>query len=129
MKFPTTLLIAGAAGLVSGAVAQDAGRGARLYADTARVTGRPVAACVSCHSDMSVLRELIVNRRGKPDDPAAVARRLDSVIAGAQPGVANAKAQYRGVLTPTDLRDLAAYIARAKQVRAAGEYLADAKSR
>jgi len=129
MKLPTALFIAGAAGLASGALAQDAGRGARLYADTARVTGRPVAACVSCHSDVSALRELIVNRRGKPDDHAAVARRLDSVIAGAQPGAANAKAQYRGVLTPADLLDLAAYIARAKQARAAGAYLAEAKSR
>jgi len=32
-------------------VAQYAQRGARLYADTAKLTGRPVASCVSCHSD------------------------------------------------------------------------------
>jgi cytochrome c553 len=109
------LIAAIAAALAAPATAQNAARGALLYADTAAVTGKPVAACVSCHSDMATLRELIANRRGKPDDAVAVARRLDAVIAGAQPGAANAKAQYRGVLTATDLRDLAAYIARAKQ--------------
>jgi cytochrome c553 len=108
--------IAIAAALAAPALAQDAARGARLYADTAAVTGKPVASCVSCHSDMATLRELIANRRGKPDDAVAVARRLEAVIFGAQSGAANAKAQYRGVLSAEDLRDLAAYIARAKQV-------------
>jgi cytochrome c553 len=105
-----------AVALAAPAQAQDAARGARLYADTAAVTGKPVASCVSCHSDMATLRELIANRRGKPDDAIAVARRLEAVIAGAQPGAVNAKAQYLGVLSAKDLRDLAAYIARAKQV-------------
>lgn len=109
-------MIAIALALAAPAQAQDAARGARLYAATGTVTGKPVASCVSCHSDMATLRELIANRRGKPDDAVAVARRLEAVIAGAQPGAANAKAQYRGVLSAKDLRDLAAYIARAKQV-------------
>jgi cytochrome c553 len=104
-----------AAALAAPALAQDAARGARLYARTAMVTGKPVASCVTCHSDMAVLRELIANRGGKPDDARSLARWLDAVISGAQPGAANAKSQYRGVLTATDLRDLAAYIARAKQ--------------
>lgn len=116
MKITIAAIAVAAAALAQPALAQDAARGARLYAETAALTGKPVATCASCHSDMSALRELIVNRRGKPDDVVAVARRLEAVIAGAQPGAAGAKAQYRGVLTPTDLRDLAAYIARAKQV-------------
>lgn len=102
------------------ALAQDASRGAKLYADTARVTGKAVAPCIGCHADTDTLRELIRNRGGRPDDPMAVARRLDAVIAGALPGAANAKAQYRNVLSATDLRDLAAYIARAKQAAFSG---------
>jgi cytochrome c553 len=126
-----TLIVAAAAAswLVAPALAQDAARGARLYADTAALTGRPVAACVGCHADMNNLRELIANRGGHPDDARALARWLDAVIAGAQPGAANAKAQYRGVLTTTDLRDLAAYIARTKQAKATGVDLAGANSR
>ena len=112
---PRAPLLAAAIALAAPALAQDAARGARLYADTAKATGKPVAACAACHSDLATLRELIVNRGGRPDDAASLARRLDAVISGARPGGVNAKAQYRGVLTPTDLRDLSAYIARAKQ--------------
>jgi cytochrome c553 len=97
------------------AVAQDAARGAGLYANTAKLTGRPVASCVACHSDTATLRELLRNRGGRCDDPAALARWLEAVIDGAQPGAVNAKAQYRGVLKTKDVRDLAAYIACAKQ--------------
>jgi len=91
-----------------------------LYEDTAKVTGKPVGACVACHSETGTLREMLRNRRGQCDDQAALARWLDAVIAGAQPGAANAKAQYRGVLKPKDLRDLAAYIACTKQAAANG---------
>jgi cytochrome c553 len=111
------------------AAAQDAERGARLYADTAKLTGKPVAACVACHADMATLRELIANRGGKPDDARALARWLEAVVAGAQPGAANAKAQYRGVLTAADLRDLAAYIARAKAAAARPREMAEAVRR
>jgi mono/diheme cytochrome c family protein len=112
-----TLAATMAAALAVAAQAQDATRGARLYAETAKLTGRPVASCVACHADMGTLRELIRNRGGHPDDPVALARWLDAVISGAQTGAANAKSQYRGVLTAADLRDLAAYIARAMQAR------------
>jgi cytochrome c553 len=95
--------------------AQDAARGARLYAQTAGETGRSVAACVDCHADMGALRELLVNRRGRCDDAASVARWLEAAVSGARPGAVNAKAQYRGVLKPKDLRDLGAYIACARQ--------------
>jgi hypothetical protein len=66
----------------------------------------------------------VANRGGRPDDARALARRLEALIAGAQPGAVNAKAQYRGVLSAADLRDLAAYIARARQVRVDGPGLA-----
>ena len=106
------------------ALAQDAERGARLYTDTAKLTGRPVANCVSCHADTATLRELLRNRGGRCDDPAALARWIDAVIGGAQPGAVNAKVQYRGVLKPKDVRDLAAYIACAKQAGADAPALA-----
>jgi cytochrome c553 len=106
------------------ALAQDAERGARLYADTAKLTGKPVATCVSCHADTTTLRELLRNRGGHCDDPAALARWIEAVIGGAQPGAVNAKAQYRGVLKPKDVRDLAAYIACAKQARLSATRLA-----
>lgn len=123
------LLIAAAVSVASPAVAQDAARGARLYGDTAKATGKPVAACVSCHADLGTLRELLSNRRGRCDDAAALARWLDAVISGAQPGAANAKAQYRGVLKAKDLRDLAAYIACTRQAAASGSDLAGALPR
>jgi len=115
-----------AAALAAGlpALAQDAERGARLYTDTAKLTGRPVANCVSCHADTATLRELLRNRGGRCDDPAALARWIDAVIGGAQPGAVNAKVQYRGVLKPKDVRDLAAYIACAKQAGADAPALA-----
>jgi cytochrome c553 len=96
-------------------LAQDAARGARLYSKTAAETGRAVAACADCHADMGALRELLTNRRGRCDDAASVARWLEAAVSGARPGAVNAKAQYRGVLKPKDLRDLAAYIACARQ--------------
>jgi len=107
-------------------LAQNATRGAQLYADTAKLTGKPVGACIACHADMRTLRALIVNRGGHADDARALARWLEAVIAGAQPGAANAKAQYRGVLTPADLRDLAAYIAGARRASVDGAELAGA---
>lgn len=112
----TYVLIAAAASLFAPlAQAQDAARGARLFADTPTITGKPVAACVSCHGNVRVLREMIANRGGRPDDVRALSRWLGAVFSGAQPGSANAKSQYRNMLTATDLRDLAAYIARTAQ--------------
>ena len=128
MKILTVVVVA-AACIGLPALAQDASRGARLYADTAKLTGKPVATCVGCHAEMRTLRELIGNRGGRCDDPAALARWLEAVIAGAQPGAANAKAQYRGVLRPADLRDLAAYIACAKRAAADSTELAGATPR
>jgi cytochrome c553 len=115
MKILHLLFAAAAAAVATPIAAQDAARGALVFSETAKLTGKPVASCAACHSDTSALRQLIANRGGKPDDMAAVARRLEAVIAGAQPGAANAKAQYRGVLTAADMLDLAAYIARTKQ--------------
>lgn len=118
------LLVATAALCFTPALAQDAARGARLYADTAKLAGQPVASCIACHADVGALREMLRNRRGQCDDPVALARWLDAVITGAQPGAANAKAQYRGVLKAKDLRDLAAYVACSKQAAASGTELA-----
>jgi len=120
----SALLVAVAALAAAPASAQDAARGARIYAETAKLTGKPVANCVACHADIGTLRELLHNRRGQCDDPGALARWLDAVIDGAQPGAVNAKLQYRGVLKPKDLRDLAAYIACAKQAAVAAPDLA-----
>ncbi len=97
-----------------------------MYEDTAKVTGKPVGACVACHADLRTLRELIIIRGGHADDARVLARWLEALIAGAQPGAANAKAQYRGVLTPTDLRDLAAYITGARRAGVGGAALAGA---
>jgi cytochrome c553 len=116
MKVLTVLI--GAAMVATPVLAQNATRGAQLYEDTAKVTGKPVGACIACHAETGTLREMLRNRRGRCDDAAALARWLEAVIAGAQPGAANAKAQYRGVLKPKDLRDLAAYIACTKQAAA-----------
>jgi cytochrome c553 len=96
------------------AAAQDALRGGRLFASTQGETGRAVGNCIACHANFEALREMIRNRGGRPEDARSVAALLGRAIAGAQPGAANAKAQYRGVLTEQDLRDLAAYIARAR---------------
>ncbi len=110
-----TILAAGAALMMAPAIAQDAARGARLYTETAELAGKAVASCAGCHADVRSLRELIRNRGGQPDDMQALVRWLKAVFSGAQPGAANAKAQYRGVLTDVDVRDLAAYIAGAKR--------------
>lgn len=95
------------------ALAQDLTRGAQLFTDTRGATGQPVGDCIACHADMDALREMIRNRGGRADDARSVRNLIDRSISGAQPGAANAKAQYRGVLTPQDLIDLSAYLARA----------------
>lgn len=111
------------------ALAQDAARGALLYTQTAKEAGKEVAACVDCHAPTSALRELIANRHGRCDDAAAVARWLEAAVSGARPGAVNAKAQYRGVLKAKDLRDLAAYIACARQASVDAQPLARAAAR
>jgi cytochrome c553 len=99
--------------LLSGpAVAQDAARGAQLFKSTAATTGKQVGNCVACHANQQALREMLRNRSVKPDDARAVRVHLQRSIEGAQPGAANAKAQYRGVLSERDLQDLSAYIAK-----------------
>jgi len=97
-----------------GAVAQDAVRGAKLFANTRVETGRPVGNCVACHANQDALREMIRNRGGRPDEARSVAALMQRAVDGAQPGAVNAKAQYRGVLTPKDVRDLAAYLTQAR---------------
>jgi cytochrome c553 len=92
--------------------AQDAGRGARLFNATGGETGRPVGNCAACHANREALTEMIRNRGSKPDDARAIEGLLQRAIDGAQPGAARTKAQYRGVLTPADVRDLALYLAR-----------------
>jgi mono/diheme cytochrome c family protein len=100
--------------LLAGPVsAQDIARGAQLFTNTPGATGRAVGNCIACHADLDALREMIRNRGGRADDARSVRNLIDRSIAGAQPGAANAKAQYRGVLTPQDVRDLGAYLAQA----------------
>ncbi|HTT11270.1 MAG TPA: c-type cytochrome [Burkholderiaceae bacterium] len=99
----------------SAAYAGDAARGRQLFENTRGVTGKAVGNCANCHANQAALREMITNRGGKPSDVASVRRMLQSAIDGAVLGAVNAKAQYRGVLTPKDLDDLAAYLAGAKQ--------------
>ena len=100
--------------------AGDAARGWQLFQNTRGVTGKPVGNCVSCHANQAALREMIVNRGGKPSDARSVRRVLQAALDGAAPGATNAKAQYRGVLTPTDVDDIATYIVGAKQVSVPG---------
>jgi mono/diheme cytochrome c family protein len=102
------------AGLSGAGCAQDAGRGRKLFTDTAAATGKPVGKCVACHANGDALRGMIENRGGKPTDTRFVRRVLEKAIEGAVAGAADAKAQYRGVLTTKDLEDLAAYIAKAR---------------
>jgi len=102
------------AGLAAAAAAQDAERGRRLFTDTRGATGKPVGDCIACHSNGDALRGMIENRGGSPRDARFVRAVLQKSIEGAVPGAANAKAQYRGVLTTRDLDDLAAYIAQAR---------------
>jgi mono/diheme cytochrome c family protein len=93
---------------------QDAVRGRQLFTNTRGMTGKPVGNCVACHANASALAEMIRNRGGKPDDARSVRRMLQNALDGAVPGAVNAKAQFREVLTPKDLDDLAAYIAQAR---------------
>jgi mono/diheme cytochrome c family protein len=104
-------LLAAAAGACA---AQDAERGRRLFTDTRGATGRAVGNCVACHANQEALRAMIANRGGKPTDVRSVRGVLQNALDGAVTGASGAKAQYRGVLTPKDLDDLAAYIARAR---------------
>jgi mono/diheme cytochrome c family protein len=109
--------------LVTGAVhAQDAARGQQLFYNTGGVTGKPVGNCVSCHGNQAALREMIANRGGKPSDARSVRRVLQATIDGAVPGAANAKGQFRGVLTAKDLDDLASYLASAKRAALQGPF-------
>ncbi|MGZ8253768.1 MAG: c-type cytochrome [Burkholderiaceae bacterium] len=101
--------------VVSGwCAAQDAERGRKLFMDTRAATGKAVGNCVGCHANQDALRAMIANRGGKPDDVRFVRGVLHNSIDGSVAGAANAKAQYRGVLTAKDLEDLAAYIAKAR---------------
>ena len=102
------------AGLSGAGFAQDAGRGRKLFTDTAAATGKPVGKCVACHANGDALRGMIENRGGRPTDARFVRGVLEKAIEGAVAGAADAKAQYRGVLTTKDLEDLAAYIAKAR---------------
>ncbi|MGB2817677.1 MAG: c-type cytochrome [Burkholderiaceae bacterium] len=94
--------------------AQDAARGRNLFMDTRAATGKAVGNCVGCHANQDALRGMIANRGGNPDEQRFVRGVLQKSIDGAVTGAASAKAQYRGVLTPKDLDDLAAYIAKAR---------------
>ena len=111
-------LIAAVAATIGTAAAQDAARGQMLFNNTRGATGKPVGNCVACHANTLALREMIRNRGGRPDDARSVRAVLERSLAGAQPGAANAKAQYRDVLRGRDLADLAAYIAGAKSAQA-----------
>jgi mono/diheme cytochrome c family protein len=95
-------------------LAQDAERGGKLFADTRGATGKAVGNCIACHANSDALRAMIINRGGDPTDARFVRGVLQKAIEGAVPGAANAKAQYRGVLTARDLDDIAAYIAKAR---------------
>jgi cytochrome c553 len=108
LGLPLALLVL----LGGAAIAQDAARGALLFKSTAATTGKEVGNCVACHANQLALREMLRNRGVKPDDARAVRVLLQRSIDGAQPGAANAKAQYRGVLSERDLQDLATYLAR-----------------
>jgi cytochrome c553 len=119
MKRALAVLVLGLAAVT--ASAQDAARGGRLFNDTRGTTGREVANCATCHASLGVLRDMLANRAVKVDDARALARWLQSVFDGAQPGAANAKAQYRGVLSPQDVHDLAAYLVQAKVALLAGD--------
>jgi mono/diheme cytochrome c family protein len=101
-------------GLTAAAVAQDAERGRKLFADTRGATGKPVGDCIACHANGDALRGMIENRGGNPKDERFIRAVLQKSIEGSVPGAANAKAQYRGVLTAKDIDDLSAYIAKAR---------------
>ena len=103
-----------AAAVSGGCAAQDVERGRRLFSDTRGATGKPVGNCAACHANQDALRAMIANRGGQPDDARFVRGLLHKAIEGSVAGAANAKAQYRGVLTTKDLEDLAGYIAKAR---------------
>jgi mono/diheme cytochrome c family protein len=100
--------------LAAVAAAQDTERGRKLFADTRGATGKPVGDCIACHATSDALRGMIENRGGDPRDQRFVRAVLQKSIDGSVPGAANAKAQYRGVLTAKDLDDLSAYIVKAR---------------
>ena len=102
------------AGLAAAAAAQDAERGRKLFADTRGATGKAVGNCIACHANSDALRGMIENRGGNAKDARFVRAVLQKSIEGSVAGAANAKAQYRGVLTAKDLDDIAAYIAKAR---------------
>lgn len=102
------------AALSGACFAQDAERGRKLFMDARGTTGKPVGNCVACHANSDALRGMIENRGGDPKNARVVRSVLQKAIEGSSPGAANAKAQYRGVLTAKDLDDLAAYIAGAR---------------
>lgn len=102
------------AGLAAGAAAQDAERGRALFVDTRGASGKPVGNCISCHANAEALRGMIENRGGSSRDAPFVRAVLQKSIEGSVAGAANAKAQYRGVLTAKDLDDLSAYLAKAR---------------
>ena len=104
-------ILLGGAGL---AAAQDAERGRKLFMDTRSATGKAVGNCVACHANGEALRGMIANRGGDPADARFVRSVLQRAVEGGIAGAANAKAQYRGVLTNKDLDDLAAWIAKAR---------------
>lgn len=97
------------------ALAADAARGSQLFRNTRGLTGKPVGNCVNCHANEGALREMIANAGGKPGDAKSVRKILQAALDGAVPGAANAKAQFRGVLTARDLDDIAAYLAGSKR--------------
>jgi mono/diheme cytochrome c family protein len=100
--------------VAAAASAQDAERGRKLFMDTRGATGKPVGNCVACHANQQALRDMIANRRVSANDPKAVRAILQKAIDGSVAGAANAKAQFRGVLTAKDLDDLAAWIAQSR---------------
>jgi cytochrome c553 len=100
--------------------AQDAERGRRLFTDTGATLGKDVASCAGCHADIGALRKMIANRGGHTDNAKALARWLGDVMDGAHPPARNAMAQFRDVLRPRDLEDLAAYLASAEKAQGPG---------
>jgi cytochrome c553 len=122
--------------LSTGCLAQDAARGRRLFTETGATLGKDVASCATCHADIATLRKMIENRGGRTDDAKALARWLGDVMDGAHPPARNAMAQFRDVLRPRDLEDIAAYLASTQKaqgpggtrVAAVGRYLTDGGS-
>lgn len=116
MKHTLATALAFLSGLhAAAALAGDPVRGRQLFESTRVVTGKPVGNCVNCHANQAALREMIANRGGKPSDARSVGRLLQRAIDGAVPNALNAKAQFRGVLTPRDVDDLATYLAGARR--------------